>query len=156
MIENVASTVLQFLNWKGASSRQKASKNSRACKMNKLAVVISVLFAVVCVVEARRCRYALTYAICEEQCCGTEDDMLCLESCENITCSSNEDCGKSCCKNGKCGHPNSSDCGETLSTIIAVVISVGIIVAIILGTVFLVRYCRRRRPAPGMIILVNQ
>ncbi|CAB3999039.1 Hypothetical predicted protein [Paramuricea clavata] len=124
--------------------------------MNKLAVVISVLFAVVCVVEARRCRYAFTYAICEKQCCGKEDDMLCLTSCENITCSSNEDCGKSCCKNGKCGHPNSSDCGETLSTIIAVVVSVGIVVAIILGTVFLVRYCRRRRPAPGMVILVNQ
>lgn len=124
--------------------------------MNKFAFVTAVLFVVVCFADARRCRYTLTYQICQEQCCGLEDDMLCLKSCENITCSSNDDCGNSCCKNGKCGPPDSSDCGETVSTIIAVVVSVSIIVAIIIGTVLLVRFCRRRRATPGMVILVNQ
>jgi hypothetical protein len=124
--------------------------------MNKLTSVLSILFIAVCVIEARQCRYAFTGATCEKQCCGEEFAMRCLESCENATCSSNDDCGKSCCEKGKCGPPDSTHCGEVVSTIIAVVVSVTIIVAIEVGTVFLVRYCRRRRPAPGMVILVNQ
>ena len=125
-------------------------------RMSKIAAITSVLFIAVCVIEARQCRYAFGGAICEKQCCGEEWAMKCLDSCENASCSSNDDCGKSCCENGKCGPPDSMKCGEVVSTIIAVVVSVAIIVAIIVGTVFLVRYCRRRRPAPGMVILVNQ
>lgn len=124
---------------------------------SKLALaILSVLVAVVCVVEARQCQYTWTRRVCEQQCCGVENDMRCLKNCENITCSTNEDCGKSCCVKGKCGPPSSSDCGETISTIIAVVVSVAIIIAVVVVTVFLVRYCRRRRSNPGMVILVNQ
>ena len=125
--------------------------------MDKLIVLLSTLFVVVCVIDARRCRYTMTFEICKEQCCGVESDMYCLESCEGIKCSSNEDCGKSCCnKNGTCGRPNAPGCGETVSTVIAVVVSVSIVVSIIFSTVCLVRYCRRRRQNPGMVILVNQ
>ena len=134
----------------------KTIEEPHPCKMNKLAFVTCLLFVFVCVAEARRCRYVLTYEICREQCCGLEDNMLCLNSCENVTCSSNDDCGNSCCKDGKCGPPDSSHCGETVSTIIAVVVSVSIILAIVVGSVLLVKFCRRRRATPGMVILVNQ
>ena len=57
-------------------------------------------------------------------------------SSENTTCSSNDDCWDSCCKNGKCGPPLDQDskkeCEETLiSTIIGAVVSVAIIIAIV-------------------------
>ena len=68
------------------------------------------------------------------------------QSSENTTCSSNDDCWDSCCKNGKCGPPldqeSKKECEETLiSTIIGAVVSVAIIIAIVV----LVIYCCRRR-----------
>ncbi len=131
-------------------------------KMNKLLVAICMLFVVVCVVEARQCRYTLTYMLCEKQCCGEEGDMKCIESCENSSCSTDDDCGKSCCKNGKCGPPQSTSCSKPVSRdvaksiIIAVVVSLAVVIAITVGAVLLAKYCCYTRPTPGMVILVNQ
>ncbi len=124
--------------------------------MNKLVTAICVFFVAACVVEARRCQYRITGLICGEQCCGEEYAMQCLESCENVTCSSDEDCGKSCCKNGRCGPPHSNGCEDTMTNIIIGVVAVVVFIALV-TTVVLVKYYRRRRsPAPGMVILVNQ
>lgn len=115
-----------------------------------------VVAGVFTVTEARECVYTFTRATCNEQCCGKDDgSMRCLHSCENVTCSSDEDCGTSCCKKGMCGPPG-ADCGNTLAIIIAVVISVVVIAIIVAVTVVIVICCRRRRAHPGMIVLVNQ
>lgn len=122
----------------------------------KFAVVIVILFFIVVVAEGRRCRYFISGVECSEECCGKEDDMRCLKSCKNVACSNSDDCGKGCCKNGKCTAPDGSTCEDTVTTIIAVCVAVGIVVVIIVAVFFLVRYCRRRSANPGMIILVNQ
>ena len=113
-------------------------------KMNKLAVPICLLFVVVYVVGGSR----------------SDSEKLpdwwrkfknvkiknTPQSSENTTCSSNDDCWDSCCKNGKCGPPldqeSKEECEETLiSIIIGAVVSVAIIIAIVV----LVIYCCRRR-----------
>lgn len=122
----------------------------------KFAVVITILFVILVVAEGRRCRYLLTGVECGKQCCGKKDNMLCLPSCENVTCSDSEDCGESCCKNGKCGASNGSPCDDTFTTIITVIVVFGFIAIIIVAVFFLVRYLRRRSSNPGIIISVNQ
>ena len=122
--------------------------------MSKFAVATCVLFVAVCVIEARECYYKLTGGKCLKQCCGKEADMYCLNSCENVACSSHADCGRSCFKNGKCGPPTSAQCDYT-NTIIAVVCAVGL-TAIIVFIFVLIRYCRCRKSASGMVILVNK
>ena len=123
--------------------------------MSKFAVTTLVLFLAVCVVEARECHYKLSGGTCLKQCCGKQDDvMYCLNSCENVSCFSHADCGRGCCENGKCGPPTSAQCDYT-NTIIAVVCALGLS-AIVVVIFVLIRYCRYRKPAPGMVILMNE
>ena len=50
---------------------------------------------------------------CEYNCCGEEGSIRCMDSCDNVDCSSDEDCGDSgCCSNGKCNDPK-SDCDSS-------------------------------------------
>ena len=127
--------------------------------MSRFAVAICVLFGAVCVIEARDCYFELSGRICSKQCCGEENNMSCLDSCENMACSSHADCGRGCCGNGKCGPPsNSPQCDNTNAIIIVVVtLCFCVVIGIIVG---LIKYfcCLRRKPSvtPGMrVILVN-
>ncbi len=111
--------------------------------MNKLAVPICLLFVAVYVVGGSRSDSEnwLTGGVSSKSQNKTH-----TQSSENTTCSSNDDCWDSCCKNGKCGPPldqeSKEECEETLiSIIIGAVVSVAIIIAIVV----LVIYCCRRR-----------
>jgi cbb3-type cytochrome oxidase subunit 3 len=126
--------------------------------MNKVAVAICVLFLGVCAIEARDCHYESGYgsilADCELKCCGKENDLRCLKTCENITCSMHGDCDGGCCNDGKCG-PASEHCDMT-GIILAIVIPI-IVCCLIAGIA--IRYYRHRKrstAAPRMIILVNE
>ena len=131
--------------------------------MNKFTVGTCVLFVAVYVIEARDCHYELTWVACEKQCCGKEDDLYCLDSCENITCSSHEDCGRSCCEDGKCGKQNcdlptnSAQQDKVERTVVLIIgaLSLGVIIVAI---AVLIYYRRRRRavaPEGMRVILVN-
>ena len=127
--------------------------------MSKFAVAICVLFVALCVVEARKCYYIPTGGICQGQCCGKEDDMYCLNSCENVSCSSHDDCGRGCCRNEKCGPPTNSEKCDNSDAIIALVVA--LVCAGVVATVaaLIMYFCRLRKKSsvtPGMrIILVN-
>ena len=130
--------------------------------MNKLVVAICVFFVAVWVVEAQLCRYKHSSQICSgltDQCCGKVGHKSCSDSCEDYSCSSNADCGRSCCENGKCGPPNSKVCVKKNpeSEILAIVISLVVITAIIIVAVVVsyVCCCRRKTPAPDMVMIVN-
>ena len=124
--------------------------------MNKLVVAICVFFIAVCVVEARQCRNEYSRLICD-QCCGKVGHMSCSSSCEGYACSSDDDCGRSCCDNGKCVSPNSKACvKKTENKILAIVISLAVLTAIIVaGVVLYFCCCRRKTPAPDMVMIVN-
>ena len=98
--------------------------------MNKFAVAICVFFVAVCVVEARQCRLVFTGLLCQKQCCGKINNIKCVDSCEYYSCSSNADCGRSECKNGKCGPPRSTGSVKTVSTTIAVVVLTAIVLSL--------------------------
>ena len=125
--------------------------------MNKLVVAICVFFVAVCIVEARECRYASTYSFCEKQCCGKGDHIYCVKSCKGYACSNDNDCGKSCCENGKCGTPNSAcDKRKTKNEILVLVLFfVGLPALIVAVVVLYVCCCRRETPAPDMMMIVN-
>lgn len=124
-------------------------------------LVITLVFAVTLLsVESRRCQYVDIWHYgqeCQKQCCGKEDDMQCLDSCTNISCSGNDDCGKGCC-DGRFCVPDSSECEKEKSyiVIITVVVLCVIILLIVLATVLCVWCCRRTRQQPGMVLLVSQ
>ena len=122
--------------------------------MSRLAFVVFVLFAATVLVESRRCRYVMTYALCDKQCCGKESDMYCLDSCVNGTCSADDDCGTGCCTNGKC-RESSSNCGAEKSAIIALVVTGLVVTIAVAGSFALICYCRRRRRQPGMVIVTT-
>ena len=86
--------------------------------MKKLSVAICVLFVAVCAIEARDCIYFSDYCVGKE-CCGEIGDLRCSESCENFNCSSHDDCGTSCCSNGKCGPPTVYN-SQTTSQVISI------------------------------------
>lgn len=126
--------------------------------MSRLVFLVLVLLAAVLLVESRRCENLITGEVCDKQCCGKEDDlsMRCQDSCVNVTCSVNDDCGNGCCgSNGKCKGP-SSEC-DTEKVIVIIVVTV-VLVLIISGVVtcVLICVCRRRRKQPGMVLLVSQ
>ena len=131
--------------------------------MSKFAVSMCVLFATVYVIEARDCYYEFTSVACEKQCCGKEDDLYCLDSCENITCSSNEDCGSSCCEDGKCGKkhcdpPTNSAQQDKIKRIVILLIGALSLGGIIVAIAVLIYYRHRRRavaPEGMRVILVK-
>ena len=132
--------------------------------MSKFAVGMCSLFAAVCaVIEARECYYEFTWVACEKQCCGKEEGLYCLDTCENITCSSDEQCGTSCCENGKCGKkncspPTNSPQREQMERIVILIIGAFSLGTLIVAIAVLICY-RSRRPAAapeGMrVTLVN-
>ena len=136
---------------------RKSIEEFRLYEMNKLVVAICVFFVAVCVVEARKCENVFSGSTCDEQCCGKVDHMSCADSCKGYACSSDDDCGKSCCENRKCGTPNSAcDKRKTKYEILVTVISLTVITAIIVaGVVLYFCCCRRKTPAPDMVMIVN-
>ena len=122
--------------------------------MYKFGIVLCTLFVAVCVVGGRKCRYRFLGMMCEKQCCGKTNDLKCLDSCENVACSDSDDCGKGCCKNGKCGPPTSHSCSDTIITAV-IILSIILPTAIIAGIVW--KCCRcKRSTQTDMVILVNQ
>ena len=99
----------------------------------------------------------LNIFVCEKQCCGKRDHILCGNSCEGYACSSDDDCGGSCCDNGKCVSPNSKACVKKTENeiLVLVLFLVGIPVIIVAVIVLYVCCCRRETPAPDMMMIVN-
>ena len=123
--------------------------------MNKLVLVVCILVASVCVSKARECQSELFYGKpCEKQCCGKKDVMSCRDSCENVECSSNYDCGNSCCKHHRCG---ATYCEEYEADVTIIIICVSIASVVFIGIVILVvlQLVYRRRRASGAVIMVN-
>ena len=84
--------------------------------MNKVCVLTLTFCAVVAFTRARECYLLINNMKCPYECCGEEGSMRCVDSCNNVDCSSNEDCGDSgCCSNGKCTD-DTSDCDSWRQT----------------------------------------
>ena len=124
--------------------------------MNKAILVVCILVAFVCASKARECQSESLYGQpCEKLCCGKKDVMSCKDSCENVECSSDNDCGNSCCKHHRCSAASCKDY-EAVVTIIAICSSIGSVVFIGVATLVLLQYCYRRRGASGAVIMVNE
>ena len=120
--------------------------------MQKLAHGIFLFLAFVCVVETKECFYPFQGKACEKQCCGNSD-LQCLDSCENVTCSSDDDCGTSRCKNGRCGPEVSSNTAIIAAVSAAVACCIFALVIIVIIKLFA---CCRSQPSHRMILFVNQ
>ena len=77
--------------------------------MSKICFFAIIFCAIVALSRERECYYLINQMKCQYQCCGEEGSMRCLDSCDNVDCSSDEDCGDSgCCSKGKCNDPKSN------------------------------------------------
>ncbi|CAB3994780.1 Hypothetical predicted protein [Paramuricea clavata] len=63
-----------------------------------------ILLNVLSTSQERLCRYKKSGGYCRMHCCGKPDDkLLCLDSCDGISCSKSDDCDDDgCCNSGKC------------------------------------------------------
>ena len=81
-----------------------------------LAVTVCVIVAFTDFTQARECYLVVNNMKCPYQCCGEEGSMKCIDSCDNVDCSTDEDCGDlGCCSKGKCNVPR-SDCDSSHMT----------------------------------------
>lgn len=81
--------------------------------MSKICLLAITFCAIVPLSRGRECYYLINQAKCQYKCCGEEGSMSCRDSCDNVDCSSDEDCGyNGCCSNGKCNDPR-SDCDSS-------------------------------------------
>ena len=81
--------------------------------MNKFCLLALTVCAVVTLTQARECYILINNMKCPYQCCGEEGGMKCMDSCADVECSTDEDCGDNgCCSKGKCNEPR-SDCDSS-------------------------------------------
>ena len=79
-------------------------------KISLFAVTFSILLSLT---RARECYYMINHIKCPYECCGEEGNLECMDSCDGVDCSSDEDCGdNACCSNGKC-NKNKTDCDSS-------------------------------------------
>ena len=81
--------------------------------MNKICLFAVAFSIVVSFTRARECYYLINNMNCPYECCGEEGSMKCMDSCDGVDCSSDEDCGdNACCSNGKC-NDDKTDCDSS-------------------------------------------